>query len=351
MRPIAPIEPRYFPRADLAVAVRITSGDETHEGTLANVSEGGALVRCHGSLLDGATVVLRFQLPDSESALTVGATVVRTQSAADGSVGLRFDDVSEADMAAIRAFVERRDPTVWDAGLALPREVAVRFVPVIRRQAYRIARRLPAHVQVDDLVGAGFLALVEAHAHFDPSLGSRFDAYALIRIRGGMLDELRGNDPVSRGMRRLKREVDAAASRLQSDLGRPPDDDEIARHVGLSLEDYRACLAAVASGRQTSLQDVTALGDSMRPTPAREEVARSQLPDPEQSVGNAESAARVQVALAALPPRLRQVLEMYYGEELTLRDIGTVLGVSEGRISQLVSQAVGKLRARFGDQP
>ncbi|MEI8256549.1 MAG: FliA/WhiG family RNA polymerase sigma factor, partial [Deltaproteobacteria bacterium] len=348
MRVTEPIEPRFFPRADLAVEVRVTCGAEDWTATLVNVSEGGALVRGTRPLAAGTLAALAFELPGLVRTLTLAATVIRTHTGAqEASVGFRFEDVSEADMVVIRAFVERKDPTAWEAGLALPRELAVRFVPVIRRQAYRIARRLPAHIQVDDLVGAGFLALVEAYARFDPELGSHFEPYALIRIRGGMLDELRGNDPVSRGMRRLKREVDGAAQRLQGDLGRPPDDEEIAGHVGLSVEDYRACLEAVSRGRHTSLQDVSDQGESMRPPSGLTRAVRSDLPDPEREAGNAESARSVAVALAALPPRLRQVLEMYYGQELTLRDIGTLLGVSEGRISQLVSQAVEKMRARM----
>lgn len=353
MRPTGPIEPRFFPRAELAVAVRITSDGVACDATLVNVSEGGALIRCARPLPKGTAVALAFELPGTARRLAVVATVVRTDAPApDGAVGLRLDDVSEADLVAIRAFVDRVDPTAWGAGVVLPRDVAVRYVPVIRRQAYRLARRLPPHIQVDDLVGAGFLALVEAYTRFDPAMASRFDAYALIRIRGGMLDELRGDDPVSRGMRRLEREVNAAAMRLQSDLGSPPDDETIARYVGLSVEDYRACLAAVSSGRHTSLEDLTGgAGDSMRPARPFARALESSDPDPEHLADKDETVRRVETALAALPPRLRQVLEMYYGQELTLRDIGTVLGVSEGRISQIVSQALERLRTRIDNQP
>ncbi|MEZ4391396.1 MAG: FliA/WhiG family RNA polymerase sigma factor [Polyangiales bacterium] len=340
------VEPRYYPRFDLPVPlpVVIDGGGGRHEARLVNLSEGGALARGAPALVVGEVVGLTFTLEPQGETLRTRAKVVRSVGS---EVALIFDELAESAMASIRARFEALDPMAWDGGGPLPRELAVRFVPVIRRQAYRLARRLPASVSVEDLVGAGFVALVEASRRFDPSVGACFEAFALVRIRGAMLDELRGADPLSRGLRRRKVEVDAAAQRLTDVLGRAPDDAEIALHLDLSLEDYRACLAAVSARREVSLDELTEPRDSMRPRALIAAIASRPEADVEEGAGRAETLRRVETALAALPPRLRSVLEMYFGEELTMSDIGGVLGLTEGRISQLVSEGVGRLRARF----
>jgi RNA polymerase sigma factor for flagellar operon FliA len=327
----------------------LTSGAEAFKARIINLSEGGALVCCPVSLAPGSLVEVDFQLPGDNHQLRAKASVIREApqmgrgEAAFAGVGLLFEDISEAALAGIRELVERIDPMAWDPDCPLPRSVAVGFIPVIRRQAYRIARRLPSHVCVDDLVSAGFLALVETYGRFDPTCGTAFAPYALIRIRGAMLDELRGNDPVSRGMRLRKRKVDAAAAELQHGMGRRPDEQEIADHLGLSLDDYRACLHAVTTRQHANVEELAGQS-SLVPAAGPHRPAQSLPPTPELLAGESEALHRVRAAMQVLPPRLREVLDLYYGQDLTMREIGGALGLTTARISQLVSSAVLRLR-------
>lgn len=342
------IEPRYYPRVALSVPVGIVAAALHHDATLVNLSEGGALVQGGPALAVDARVELAFSLSEQSAPLRVSGRVVRSSGA---ELAVVFDELAEAAMASIRAFVDSVDPMAWDGGGPLPRALAVRFIPVIRRQAHRLARRLPTSVDVEDLVGAGFVALVEASGRFDPTVGSSFSAYALMRIRGAMLDELRGADTVSRGMRRRKAEVDATAQRLTGVLGRPPDEAEIAHQLDLTLDDYRACLMAVSIGEERSLDELPE-----RTVAARSDAAEGIIDiaaDAETVVDAAQRLERVEAALAAMPPRLKSVLEMYFGQELTMRDIGGVLGLTEGRISQLVREGLDRVRARVarGGEP
>ncbi len=342
------IEPRAFPRIDVSIEVTLTCPAGTLEGTIRNISEGGVLVFGVGVIAIGSLVTMQFRLPGDVGVVQATGIAVRSKVSTDPSsqeppgVGITFDDIPEAALVAIRALIEERDPMPWEGGSQLPRELAVRFIPVIRRQAYRIVRRLPRHISVDDLASAGFVALVECYRRFDHSPGGSFEQFALIRIRGAMLDELRGHDPVSRGMRRLKRRVDAAATELMHGLGRQPDEVEIAGHLGLTLDDYRACLGAVSIRHQPA-DDI--LGqDSMAPVTGPNRAVVVEAPSPESAAVASETLTEVREAMEALPPRLREVLELYFGEDLTMRDIGAALGLTTARISQLVTQAVGQLR-------
>jgi len=219
--------------------------------------------------------------------------------------------------------------------VVLPRDIALRFVPVIRQAALRVARRLPSHVSVDDLIGAGYVGLVDAYRRFDPTRCDRFEPYAEVRIKGAMLDELRSYDPLSRDLRALATRTANARRRLENQLGRRPNDAELATELGLSLETYQTQAARMAVGPTVSVDDENGV----------------ELPDSscgaDAALGDAQLRGSLSHAVATLPDRLREVIQLYYGGELTLREIGERMGVTESRVCQLHADAVRRLRAQF----
>ena len=220
----------------------------------------------------------------------------------------------------------------------LPQELAASMMPLIRCIAARLARRLPSHLRLDDLTSAGYIGLVTAYRRFDRSRGDDFHAYAERRIRGAMLDELRAIDPLTRDLRFLANRIAAARRGLEARLGRAAREEEVAGALGMTVEEYRRQAAKVAVGPTVSIEDPSDDEGSM------------DLPDRDAEPADERLAAEqskhaVRGAIDKLPPRLRQVVQLYYGEGRTLRDIGTMLGVTESRVSQLQSEAVQRLRA------
>lgn len=228
----------------------------------------------------------------------------------------------------------------------LPREIAVRFIPIIRQAAYRLARRLPPHVSIDDLIGAGFVGLVDAYRRYDASVCDRFEGYADVRIRGAMLDELRSYDPLSRDTRAFAHKTAAAVRTLEARHGRAPLEAEIAAELEMELDAYRQLAAKAHTGATVSLDGGD--GDDGEP---RLEVSDATATAADDQIESERSKHALTRAIEALPPRLRQVLELYYGDELTLRDIGNILGVTESRICQLHAEAVKRLRASCDVEP
>jgi RNA polymerase sigma factor for flagellar operon FliA len=213
-----------------------------------------------------------------------------------------------------------------------------KFLPIVRRTAIRLARRLPSHISVQDLTGYAWIGLAEAFARAAPDMDEQeFEAYALYRIRGAMLDYLRSLDTQTRTSRAQSRKVTRAIHALTSRLGRSPEENEIAAELGLSIDEYRARLAALDRAGMSRLEMLDI--DSELPSEAI-------LPD--DSAGNMEIKEVVAAAIKQLPERLQQVLALYYAEECTLRQIGEILDVSESRVSQLHTEAVHRLRAAIG---
>jgi RNA polymerase sigma factor for flagellar operon FliA len=223
----------------------------------------------------------------------------------------------------------------------LDRDAYNRFLPMVRRTAMYLARRVPRHITVDDLVGYGWVGVAEAHRRADPAMApGEFEAYASYRIRGAMLDYLRSLDPATRELRRSSRKVTETIRELSGRLGRAPEEEEIAAALDLSLEDYGVLLQRMATGGMARLEllDLENLPVEGTQLPADEDIGRKEL------------GAAVTIAIDQLPPRLRQILALYYQEDCTLREIGTILGVTESRISQLHTEAMHRLRAIIGRQ-
>jgi RNA polymerase sigma factor for flagellar operon FliA len=223
----------------------------------------------------------------------------------------------------------------------LPREVALRYIPIIRRAALRLARRLPPGVCVDDLVGVGFVALVQVFRRADTSRPTELDALVDQRVRGAMIDELRARDPLSRDARALAKRVAAGRHALGQRLGREPTHEELAAALGLELDELHTANARVHAGPSRSLE-------ALAEADAAFDVPDAAAEPVDELCALHEDASALALAVSALPPRLRQILELYYGADLRLRDIGATLGVSESRVSQLHAEAIARLRASVG---
>ncbi len=220
-------------------------------------------------------------------------------------------------------------------------KVVVQYAPLVKRIAYHLMARMPPMVLVDDLIQAGMIGLLDASRNYDPTQGASFETYAGIRIRGAMLDELRRNDWAPKSVHRKVREVTEAMRRIEHRTGRDARDQEVMKELGLSQDEYFKILQEASMFRMTNLEDVgvdeEAISEGLG---AAQATPLEELQDDDFRNGLARS-------IAALPERERLIVTMYYDNELNLREIGTVLGVSESRTSQLLSQALLRLRARM----
>jgi RNA polymerase sigma factor for flagellar operon FliA len=221
------------------------------------------------------------------------------------------------------------------------RDAYDRFLPLVRRTAMRLARRVPSTITVSDLVGYGWIGLMEAYQRSSPEMPEdEFEAYALYRVRGAMLDYLRSLDPTSRDLRRASRQVARTIRDLSVDLGRDPEENEIAAKLNLEVPTFRALLDKIAAGGMARLEllDLDDVDLASADQTVDEEVAKRRLAD------------AVVGAMDSLPPKLLQVLALYYQEGCTLRQIGAVLGLTESRVSQLHTEAIHRLRAAVGKE-
>ena len=219
-----------------------------------------------------------------------------------------------------------------------------RYAPLVKRIAYHLLARLPASVQVDDLMQAGMIGLLEASKKYDGSKGASFETYAGIRIRGAMLDEVRKGDWAPRSVHRNSRMVSDAIRAIEARTGRDAKDQEVAAELQLSLEDYYGILGDTQGSRLFSFDDLMQDGEHG----GLLEDASSHS-GPLHGLEDERFQAALAEAIAHLPERERLVLALYYDEELNLKEIGEVLGVSESRVSQLHSQCAARLRARLGE--
>jgi RNA polymerase sigma factor for flagellar operon FliA len=213
-------------------------------------------------------------------------------------------------------------------------------LPQVKYIARRIHERLPQQVQLDDLVQAGVLGLIDALHKYDPARNAQLGTYARFRIRGAILDSLRALDWSPRELRRQKRELQEAAAELQEKLGRAPTEEEICAALSLPVAEYHRLLAAL-----DRLEIDHGRADSDAPPPI--DTAVSPDPDPFALCQQTESRELLARLIAELPQREQQILSLYYFEELTMKEVGAVLGIGESRISQIHSALLARLRTRL----
>jgi RNA polymerase sigma factor for flagellar operon FliA len=225
--------------------------------------------------------------------------------------------------------------------LARRNEYAAKFFPYIEKVARRLARRLPAHVEIDDLISSGVIGLMEAAERFDPKRVDRFEAFAEFRIRGAMLDDLRSRDTLSRDMRRLSNELRDATRRLEAQLGRTPDQEEIARRLGVGVDELYA--------RQQKLSGSSVVGIDDAGPDLLERTTDQQAADPFEQASRREMLSQLVGGIEDLPEKMQQVLSLYYCENLNLKEIGAVLGVTESRVCQIHGEATKRLRESLDD--
>ncbi|AOF16852.1 RNA polymerase sigma factor FliA [Yersinia enterocolitica] len=220
-----------------------------------------------------------------------------------------------------------------------------RYVPLVRHEALRLQVRLPASVELDDLLQAGGIGLLNAVERYDALQGTAFTTYAVQRIRGAMLDELRSRDWAPRSVRRNAREVASAMQKVEQRLGRPATEQEVAQNLDIDLTEYRQILLDTNNSQLFSYDEWREEhGESVEPMLEGHEDA-----NPLQHLLEGNLRQRVIEAIEALPEREKMVLTLYYQEELNLKEIGAVLEVGESRVSQLHSQAIKRLRARLNN--
>jgi RNA polymerase sigma factor for flagellar operon FliA len=220
-------------------------------------------------------------------------------------------------------------------------------MPLVKRLAHQMKAKLPPSVEVDDLVQAGMIGLLDAINRYEENHGAQFETYAVLRIRGAMLDELRSSDWMPRSTRQNMRKVEAAMNALQQQLGRPPSESEVAKSLKLSLADYQEMLGDSGGHQLVYYEDFHDSEDGSDSFLDRYAVEED---DPLKALLDTDFRQAVIDAIDALPPREKMLMGLYYEEELNLKEIGAVMGVSESRVSQLHTQAVARLRAYLREQ-
>jgi RNA polymerase sigma factor for flagellar operon FliA len=240
-----------------------------------------------------------------------------------------------------REYGSTRNPAVRD-------RLILTYAPLVKYVAGRLGSGLPAHVEEADLVSYGLLGLIGAIDRFDPGREIKFETYAVSRIRGAIIDELRSLDWVPRSVRTRAREIERAIAELEARLGRPPEDEEIAAKLGISEDEFQESLADISRTSIAALDELWSPSASGGEAVALIDTIEDPLAaEPQAEMAQTELREILGEAIARLPEREKLVVTLYYYEELTLREIGEVLGVTESRVSQLHTKAVLRLQSRL----
>lgn len=224
-----------------------------------------------------------------------------------------------------------------------PEDYVKKFAPLVKRIAYHLMAKLPASVQVDDLIQAGLMGLMDAAKNYDNTLGAQFETYAAQRIRGAMLDELRQADWLPRTVRKSLRQIEATINKLEQKNQRAPNEEEVAKAMDIDLSVYQQMLLDARGHQLLYYEDLQDSDDA----DFFERHIAGENGDPLQMLEDAGFRKVLAQSISVLPEREKQMMGMYYEQELNLREIGEVLGVSESRVCQLHGQAVARLRVKL----
>ena len=227
-------------------------------------------------------------------------------------------------------------------------QLVVAYSPLVKYVAGRMSSGLPAHVEEADLISYGLIGLINAIERFDPGRDIKFETYAITRVKGAIIDELRALDWVPRSVRARARQIERAHGKLEHRLHRTPTDEEMAQELDLSLDEFHESLVKISNSTVVALDELWAVGEAPGDQVSLLDTLHDpDAPDPERHLDATLLRERLADAISSLPDREKLVISLYYYENLTLREIGEVLGVTESRVSQLHTKAVLRLRSRL----
>jgi RNA polymerase sigma factor for flagellar operon FliA len=240
-----------------------------------------------------------------------------------------------------------------DDGDARARErLVLAYAPLVKYVAGRMGSGLPSHVEEADLISYGLLGLISAIERFEPEREIKFETFAITRIKGSIIDELRSLDWVPRSVRAKAREIEKANAKLEHELHRAPTDREMAGALGVSLDDFQESLVRISNSSVVALDELWTVSDaSGDQVSLLDKIQDPEAVDPAREMDMTDMKDRLADAIAKLPEREKLVVALYYYENLTLREIGEVLGVTESRVSQLHTKAVLRLKSRLQEDP
>ena len=238
-------------------------------------------------------------------------------------------------------FQKSRDQAVRD-------RLILTYAPLVKYVAGRLGSGLPAHVDEGDLVSYGLLGLIGAIERYDPDRDVKFETYAIARIKGAIIDELRAMDWVPRSVRSRAREIERGIVELEHRLHRPPTDEEIAAHLGITDTEFQDSLTQISRSSVAALDELWTISSSGGDTVSLIDTLQDpNADDPSTEMTRTEVREALAGAIGRLPDREKTVITLYYYDELTLREIGEVLGVTESRVSQLHTKAILRLKAKL----
>ncbi len=220
-------------------------------------------------------------------------------------------------------------------------ELMTEYAPFVKRIAYHMMTRLPSNVQLEDIVQTGMIGLFEALKAYDVSKGASFETYARIRIQGSMIDEVRRCDWTPRSVYKKSRQISAAIRSVENEKGSDASDSEIAEQLGMNLDDYYAMVKDAAGCQLLSYEDISTVGG------CQDEYDSSDLDNPYAQLQEEDFKQGLVSKIESLPEREKMVMALYYDEEFNLREIGEVLGITEGRVCQIHGQALLRLKSRM----